>query len=143
MENTLESEKSHPPQQGKRTRSGTRIPCDIPITLIWTESDRGFSLPCAIVLVNPQGCAARLRFPISIGTCVKLEGLPTGNNVTASVVNCISLGEHERTWLLGLCLTEPGNVWGIPLPPSDWLVSGDLKMEENPCETSMKSRDLV
>jgi hypothetical protein len=128
MENTLESEKSHPPQQGKTTRSGTRIPCEIPITLLWTESDRGFSVPCAIVLVNPQGCAARLSVPVAIGSCVKLEGLPVGSSVTATVVNCISLGEHERTWLLGLCLTEPGNVWGIPVPPSDWFTTGGLKM---------------
>ena len=55
-----------------------------------------------------------------------LEGLPTRNSVTATVVNCISLGEHERTWLLGLSLTEPGNVWGIAVPPSDWLASGGL-----------------
>jgi hypothetical protein len=124
MENSLESEKSLPPQQGKTTRSGTRIPCEIPITLTWTESDRRFSVPCAIVLVNPQGCVARLRVPVVIGTCVKLEGLPVGSGVSATVVNCISLGEHERTWLLSLGLAEPGNVWGIPVPPSDWFATG-------------------
>ena len=127
MENTFEPEKSHPPQRGKTTRSGTRIPCEIPITLRWTESGRGFSVPCAIVLVNPQGCAGRLRVPVAVATCVELEGLPARNTVNATVVNCISLGEHEKTWLLGLCLREPGNVWGIAVPPSDWLASGGLK----------------
>jgi hypothetical protein len=40
--------------------------------------------------------------------------------VIARVVNCISLGEYEKFWLLGLVLDEPGNVWGIDNPPEDW-----------------------
>jgi hypothetical protein len=115
MKKLLESGTSRP------TRSGTRIPCEIPVTLKYRESVREFCEPCTIVLVNPQGCAARLRVPVSVGTSVELKGLPTRNNVTAHVVNCISLGEHERMWLLGLSLTEPGNIWGIAAPPGDWL----------------------
>ena len=52
---------------------------------------------------------------------VHLEGLPTADKVTGRVVNCISLGEHEKLWLLGLALDEPGNVWGIEPVPEDWL----------------------
>jgi hypothetical protein len=72
-----------------------------------------------------------------------LEGLPTRNSVTATVVNCISLGEHERTWLLGLCLTEPGNVWGIPAPPSDWCASGGLEGREPMRDVPQKSQELA
>jgi len=50
-----------------------------------------------------------------------LEGLPTATNVAGRVVNCISLGEHERLWLLGLALDEPGNVWGLEPVHEDWL----------------------
>jgi hypothetical protein len=50
-----------------------------------------------------------------------LEGLPGKRSVTARVVNCISLGEYEKFWLVGLTLDEPGNVWGIEKPPEDWL----------------------
>jgi hypothetical protein len=53
---------------------------------------------------------------------VHLEGLPTATNVTGRVVNCISLAEHEKLWLLGLALEEPGNVWGIDTVPKDWLL---------------------
>jgi hypothetical protein len=35
-------------------------------------------------------------------------------------VNCISPGEYEKFWILGLALDEPGNVWGIKQPPEDW-----------------------
>ena len=51
---------------------------------------------------------------------MRLEGLPAGASVTARVVNCISMGEYEKLWLLGLALDEPGNVWGIQSPPEDW-----------------------
>jgi hypothetical protein len=51
---------------------------------------------------------------------VRLERLPAGGSVTARVVNCISMGQYEKLWLLGLALDEPGNVWGIQSPPDDW-----------------------
>lgn len=51
---------------------------------------------------------------------MRLEGLPNGGTVAARVVNCISLGQYEKLWLIGLALEEPGNVWGIQSPPEDW-----------------------
>ena len=62
----------------------------------------------------------RLSRPVNLGTAVTLEGLPTVTNVRAQVVNCISLGQHEKLWLLGLVLAEPGNVWGVETVPEDW-----------------------
>ncbi len=103
-----------------QTRRGTRIPCEIPITLTSLDPIHPFSEPCLAILVNPQGCAVRFRRPLEIGVAVRLEGLPARTNVTARVVNSISLGEYEKVWLLGLALDEPGNVWGIKTPPEDW-----------------------
>jgi len=82
--------------------------------------DDPFSEPWLIILVNPQGCAARFRRPLEVGSAVRLEGLPTRTGVTARVVNCISIGEYDKLWLLGLALHEPDNVWGIQSPPEDW-----------------------
>ena len=101
-------------------RRGTRIPCEIPITLASTGRAHSFSEPCLIILVNPQGCAARFRRPLEVGATVRLEGLPASTDVSARVVNCISMGEYEKLWLLGLALDQPGNVWGIQSPPEDW-----------------------
>jgi len=109
--------------QEQKARRGTRIPCEIPIRLARLDTDCPSSDPSLVILVNPQGCAARFSRPLGIGTAVRLEGLPSKNNVTARVVNCISLGQHEKSWLLGLVLTEPGNVWGIEAPPEDWGVT--------------------
>lgn len=103
-----------------QTRGGTRIPCEIPAKLSSIDPLHPFSEPCHIVLVNLRGCAARFARPVEIGIGIRIEALPAEPEVTARVVNCISLGEHEKLWLLGLALDEPGNVWGIQTPPEDW-----------------------
>lgn len=101
-------------------RGGTRIPCEIPVTVTSSDSLHSFSERCQIILANLGGCAARSPRPIVIGSLVHLDGLPTRLRVTARVVNCISLGKFEKQWLLGLALDEPGNVWGIARIPQDW-----------------------
>lgn len=101
-------------------RRGTRIPCEIPIRLTSLDPVQPFSHGCLVILVNPQGCAARFGRPLEIGAAVRLEGLPASTDITARVVNCISMGQYEKLWLLGLALDEPGNVWGIESPPADW-----------------------
>src|ERR1700722_7880756 len=109
-----------PASNNSRVRSGTRIPCEIPITLISLDPTHPFSEPCFAILVNPQGCAVRFRYPLELGAAVRLEGLPARTQITARVVNSISVGEYEKVCLLGLALDEPGNVWGIKTPPEDW-----------------------
>ena len=102
-------------------RDSTRIPCAIPITLCSLDPARPLSEQGEIVLVNLRGCAVRFTRALRIGSAVELQGLPT--NVTARVVNCISLGKHEKLYLLGLELDEPGNVWGLETVPPDWFSS--------------------
>jgi len=103
-----------------RGRIGTRVKCEISVNLNRLDSAHSPSEPCLIIVVNPQGCGVRLGRQLEIGTRVRLEGLPEKRSVTAQVVNCISLGEYEKFWFLGLALDEPGNVWGIATPPEDW-----------------------
>lgn len=102
------------------TRSGTRVPCNIPVTVRRLDPDDRMRARCVIILANPQGCATKCSRPIPVGTTVQIDGLPTEALVSARVVNCIDL-HSETVWLLGLALEEPGNVWGIPSPPRDWL----------------------
>ena len=101
-------------------RGGTRVPCEIPIVLRCSELPSPFSEQCYVILANLRGCAARSPRPVPAGTLVHLHGLPSGAQVAARVVNCISLGEFEKLWLLGLALDESGNVWGIESVPDDW-----------------------
>jgi hypothetical protein len=99
----------------------TRVACEIPVTLTGLDPAHSFSEQCLVILANLQGCAVRFGRPLEIGATVRLEGLPSRTSVTARIVNCISLGQHEKLWLLGLVLDEPGNVWGIRSPPEDWM----------------------
>lgn len=84
------------------------------------DAVHSFSEPCVLILVNPQGCAARFALPLTVGAAVQLEGLPVKRKVTAHVVNRFWPGEFKKFWILGLALDEPGNVWGIETPPEDW-----------------------
>jgi hypothetical protein len=115
----LENSKASSTRNKTQARGGTRIPCEIPATLVNLDPLHPFSESCQILLVNLNGCAARSTRPVEIGSAIELQGLPV-RTVTAQVVTCTSLGEHEKIWLLGLVLDEPGNVWGIETPPDDW-----------------------
>lgn len=109
------------PTPDRTSTRSTRIPTKIPITLTSLDPDQPISDTCLIFLVSPQGCAARFHHSLKVGTTVRLLGLPTNNNVTARVINCIPI-ERERFWVLGLALDDPANVWGIQTPPQDWTL---------------------
>ena len=107
-------------EKNRGARRGTRIPCEIPITLTSLDPAQPFSDQCVVILLNPQGCAVRFGRPLTVGSILRLGGLPASASVTARVLNCISMGQYEKLWLLALALDEPGNVWGIQSPPEDW-----------------------
>jgi hypothetical protein len=104
-------------------RGGTRVSCEIPITLTSLEPDDSFSQDCRIVVVNLRGCAVSIRRAVKPGIAVRLKSIQGKTDITARVVHCISLGKNERLWLVGLSFDKPGNVWGISEPPADWAQS--------------------
>jgi hypothetical protein len=111
------------PERAKQRRGGTRVQCEITVTLFSSKDGVCWSgKPCEVILVNPYGCAARFSDPLAVRAAVRLKGLPIGTNVLARVVNCIAIKDRENFWLLGLSLDEPANVWGIESPPEDWKI---------------------
>ena len=112
-------------------RRGTRIPCEIAMTLTSLDPIHSFFGECTAILLNPRGCAAKIARSVEVGTTVLLD-LPTQKMVTAKVVSCTSLGEYEHLWLLGLALDRPGNVWGIEAPPEDWGTETANQVEQSP-----------
>ena len=114
---------------GDARRSGSRISCEIPAVLRIHECSPSLPEKCTVILVNPQGCAARFSRAVEVGTTVQLDGLP-GGCANARVVNCISVEKGGKLWLLGLALDQPGNVWGIDAPPLDWYADVPMPAAE-------------
>lgn len=122
-----------PPSDPVR-RGGTRVPCEICATMSCSDLCQPFAEePCRIVLVNYRGCAASIRRAVSVGTSVRLHDLPASTNVGGRVVNCISLGEHEKLWLLGIALDEPGNVWAFWIRPTIGFIGDLASFLSSPC----------
>lgn len=102
-------------------RRGTRITRRIPLTVISLDPKQPLAEATTTLVVNLQGCGVLLSRPLAVGTLVRLEVLLAAKTgVAARVANCISLGEFEKTWLVGLVLDQPGNIWGVQDPPDDW-----------------------
>jgi hypothetical protein len=87
-------------------RRDTRISCNIPLIITSLDAAFPFPEPATVILVNPQGCAARFGRPLPLETAVQLEGLAKERKVIARVVNCVSLGPYEKFWIIGLALDE-------------------------------------
>lgn len=98
----------------------TRVRVEIPIRLATLAPAPLFAEDCHTLVVNPQGCGVKLSRALDPGTRVLLDGLPSGQQATARVANCLALGTDGRFYLLGLALEVTGNVWGIKNPPVDW-----------------------
>jgi hypothetical protein len=100
-------------------RKGTRVRADIPLRLTSLDPALVFQENCRTVIVNPQGCGARVSRPLTVGLHVRLDELPCGIAVNGKVVNCVGLGVDA--WLVGIALLEkPGNYWCLQPAPADW-----------------------
>ncbi len=91
-------------------RHGTRIKCEIPLTLSSLNPAHPFSGPGLVILANPNGCAVRCNYSFRCGN-------GRADVITTEVVNYVSLGPYKKVRILGLALDRPGNVWGIKHPP--------------------------
>jgi hypothetical protein len=102
-------------------RRGTRIRWEIPVTVASLDTTDIFSELSRTIVVNLQGCRVRLSRQLPLGAQVRLAGLPGRRRVTARVATCTFVGNYEKSWLLGLALDQPENVWGVVTPPEDWI----------------------
>jgi hypothetical protein len=104
----------------KATRRSTRVRVEIPITVTSLDRKHPFAAECLALVVSLQGCGFRTTQPLPLGTPVLLSGLPGNASTSARVANCLPLGSDGKQFLIGVSLYNPGNVWGIADPPTDW-----------------------
>jgi hypothetical protein len=102
----------------------TRVRVDVPVRLTTLAPAPVFAEQTHTLVVNPQGCGIKLSRALDPGTRVLLDGLPGGIQAFARVANCLPLGSDGKSFLLGLALETPGNIWGIQKEPEDWSTGG-------------------
>jgi hypothetical protein len=110
------------------TRRSTRIRVEIPVSVISLDRKRPFGDKCLVLIVSAQGCGFRSSEALEIGTPIMLSNLPGGGSVTATVANCLPLGNDGKYFLVGASLYTHGNVWGIANAPEDWKAAA----QDNP-----------
>lgn len=101
-------------------RRSTRVRACIPLTITSLDSAVAFSEQSETVLVSANGCVIRSSSPVKLGTPVRLQVGRDQRETTARVVFCQALGGEKASWVIGLDLKEPGNVWGLKSCPADW-----------------------
>ena len=114
------------------TRRSTRVRARIPILITSLDPATPFSLLCETLIVNAHGCAAKIPQPLEIGTPVRLRIAPppaskTGDTaaretreVTARTVLCQPITGNQSSWVVGIEMDTPGNIWGVTPAPEDW-----------------------
>src|SRR5208282_4821770 len=97
----------------KATRRSTRVRVEIPVTVTSLDRKHPFSGKCIALVVSPQGCGFRAPQALPLETPVLLGDLPGGGSASARVANCLPLGSDGKSFLIGVSLYNPGNVWGM------------------------------
>jgi len=118
----------------KATRRSTRLRVEIPVSVISLDRKRPFGDKCMVLIVSAQGCGFRSSEALQIGTPIMLSNLPGGGSVTATVANCLPLGNDGEYFLIGASLYTHGNVWGIADAPADWKEAAQSDPAPGPAE---------
>jgi len=114
------------------TRRSTRVRARISILITSLDAAIPFSLLCETLMVNAHGCAAKVPQPLEIGMLVRLRVSPPPANkagapaprdtreATARIVLCQQIGGSQPSWVAGIEMDNPGNIWGLTPAPEDW-----------------------
>ena len=69
------------------------------------------------IVVNRHGALVSTTIGLRVGMKIKVHVILTGYRAMAGVVYV----DPERPRLCGISLEKPQNIWGISLPPDDWM----------------------
>ena len=98
----------------RESRRSTRVRLKVTIAL---EGDgEGLRCEAETIVVNLHGALLSTAAPLRIGTKITIHVYLTDKRGAARVVYV----DPENPLRAGIELDQPRNVWGVPLPPSDW-----------------------
>jgi len=108
-------------------RRSSRVPMTMPVTISSPDSAAQLYEVCETLVVSAHGCT--LRSPIKLDTGVVLQfRVNDGRQTTAHVIDCQPLG-NQQGWRVAAVLDLPGNFWGLPSCPDDWMRMSDMASE--------------
>ncbi len=68
------------------------------------------------IVVNLHGALIATAIELSAGMKISIHVYLTDKRAAARVVYV----DPKNTLHCGIELNQPGNIWGVPLPPNDW-----------------------
>src|SRR5579864_4506994 len=93
-------------------RRSTRIPTYV---VVEVQSD-GLAYAGETIVVNLHGALVQISAPLKIGERVTVHVQSTRQSGSAVIV----FADYELSQF-GFELERPENIWGVGVPPSDWL----------------------
>ena len=104
----------------REPRRSTRVPLKVAIAV---ESGAD-SLTCEgeTVVVNLHGALLSTAIGLSVGMRILIHVYLTDKRAKARVV----FVDPDNPLRCGIELDQPRNIWGVPLPPSDWDETAEL-----------------
>lgn len=100
-------------------RRSARLRVRIPVQVKSLDPAVEFSRLCEAVLVNLHGCALQSPLSLQTGTPLLLQIRDSGAG-TGRVVDSQPMGSPPTSWIIGVELDKPANIWGIRACPEDW-----------------------
>ena len=99
------------------SRRSTRVPLKVRIEV------QGLEKPVACdgetLVVNRHGALIWTGLPLRDGLRINIEVYLTGKSAQADVVHV----DPQQQLHCGIALAKPENIWGLSLPPDDWIES--------------------
>jgi hypothetical protein len=109
------------------TRRSSRLDQAIPVTVMGIDSWRGpYREQVSTITISAHGCKYESKYQVMNDSLVILE-LSNGNSTEPPVSTRARVKWAKRLptggdlFQTAIELEEPGNVWGLPAPPKDWL----------------------
>jgi hypothetical protein len=114
-------------QANKEKRSSTRLARRLPITVVSVDAlGQSFREDTLTVSVNCHGCKYRTKHYVAKGSAVTIEA--PGSGLIGSLytvpgrVAWVQRPRHlNEDFEIGLAFDVPRNIWGIAVPPEDWV----------------------
>jgi hypothetical protein len=69
------------------------------------------------IVVNLHGGLISTAVPLRVGMKIEIHVILTGKRALGEVVYI----DPDRPKLCGVGLEKPDNIWGVSLPPDDWM----------------------